>query len=287
MQKKKNKIEITYIIFVMAKKKIKLPYKIVLDAPVPLFFVIISTFVFLIDFFILKDRSSLFLTSSPTAAGGALPFAISQPLSYIRLFLYVFGFSSPQMLLTDLIFIMLLGPAIEERYGSVVIAIMMAVSALFSGVLNACFCKASLRGASCIIFMLIFLNSFMSLSKKKVPLSFIFVVVLYVVREFLEKSTGLAGTSNAGAGTAMGAVSILICIAGGLCGSLFAFLTSPKARAEKKASAKNEKEALLEEIDSQSPRFQKKSFFGKKRKNDDEEGDDNNDDSTVVGTLNF
>ena len=265
----------------MAKKKIKFPYKVILDAPVPVFFVLICTVFFLIDTFLLKNNNNLNLTSSPTTAGGSLPFLISQPLSYLRLFLYVFGFSSPQMLVTDLIFIMLLGPAIEERYGSIVIAIMMAVSALFSGVLNACFCKTSLRGASCIIFMLIFLNSFMSLSKKKIPLSFIFVVVLYVIREVFEKTAG-------GVGGAGGAVAILICIAGGLCGSLFAFLTSPKARAEKKASAKNEREALLEEIDSQSPRFQQKSLFGKKRKNDDDDGDDDSDDdSTIVGTLKF
>ena len=258
----------------MAKKKIKFPYKVILDAPVPVFFVLICTVFFLIDTFLLKKNNTLNLTSSPTTTGGSLPFLISQPLSYLRLFLYVFGFSSPQMLVTDLIFIMLLGPAIEERYGSIVIAIMMAVSALFSGVLNACFCKTSLRGASCIIFMLIFLNSFMSLSKKKIPLSFIFVVVLYVIREVFEKTAG-------GVGGAGGAVAILICIAGGLCGSLFAFLTSPKARAEKKSSA------LIEEIDSQSPRFQKKSLFGKKRKNDDDDGDDSDDDSTIVGTLKF
>ncbi|MBR1638923.1 MAG: rhomboid family intramembrane serine protease [Treponema sp.] len=278
----------------MAKKKFKFDYKIFLDSPVPVFFVIISILVFLVDFFFLKDKTSVFLTSSPTAPGGSLPFLISQPLSYLRLFLYVFGFSSPHLLVTDLIFIMLLGPAIEERYGSVVIGIMMAVSALFAGVLNACFCKTSLRGASCIIFMLIFLNSFMSLSKKKIPLSFIFVVILYIVREFFEKSAGAGGTGGVSgaeglSGGAAGLVSILICIAGGLCGSLFAFLTSPKARAAKKAEAKSEgeprsgREAFLEELDSQSPRFQKKN----RRKGEDSDSDEGDDDSTVVGTLKF
>jgi membrane associated rhomboid family serine protease len=247
----------------MAKKKIKFTYKVFLDAPVPVFFVVISAIVFLVDFLLTKNNSSLNLTSSPTAAGGALPFVLSQPLSYLRLILYVFGFANPQLLLIDLILIMLLGPSIEERYGSIVIGIMMAVSALFAGVLNACFCKTSLRGASCIIFMLIFLNSFMSLSKKKIPLSFIFVIALYIAREFFEKSSS-------------GLVGILICLAGGLCGSLFAFLTSPKARAEKKASsggllnkADKEREAYLEELDSQSPR------------NKDDDG------STIVGTLKF
>lgn len=244
----------------MAKKKFKFKYKFFLDAPVPVFFVMVSALVFIIDCFLLKDRSSVFLTFSPTTPDGSLPFLISKPISYLRLFLYVFGFASPQLLITDLIFIMLLGPSIEERYGSIVIGIMMAVSALFSGVLNACFCATSLRGASCIIFMLIFLNSFMTLSKKKIPVSFIFVLILYVLREFFEKKSA-------------GAVGILICIAGGLCGSLFAFLTSPKARAEKKTSAR---EAFLEELDSQSPRNRKKN-----QSNDDDDG------STVVGTIKF
>ena len=264
----------------MAKKKIKFPYKVILDAPVPVFFVVICTLFYLIDLLLLKNNNSLNLTSSPTTAGGALPFLISQPLSYLRLFLYVFGFSSPQLLVTDLIFIMLLGPAIEERYGSVVIAIMMAVSALFSGVLNACFCKTSLRGASCIIFMLIFLNSFMSLSKKKIPLSFIMVICMYIAREFFEK-------------TSSGIVGILICLAGGLCGSLFAFLTSPKARAEKKASgsrllnkANSEREAYLEELDNQSPR-KKKPIWGRKKDESDDSDDPDDDDSTIVGTLKF
>lgn len=280
----------------MAKKKFKFPYKIFLDAPVPIFFVVISALVFIIDYFLLKNKSSLLLTSSPTAQGGALPFVISQPLSYARLFLYVFGAASPQLFITDLIFIMLLGPAIEERYGSVVIGIMMAVSALFSGVLNACFCSTCLRGASCIIFMLIFLNSFMTLSKKKIPISFVFVLILYIVLEFFKKSSGAAGgpgaagsvASAAGAAgsVAGGAVSILICMAGGLCGSLFAFLTSPKARAEKKAEksgggllnkASAERDAYIEELDSQSPRNKKSRA----------KSEDDDDDTTVVGTLKF
>ncbi len=249
----------------MAKKKSNFPFKIVLDAPVPIFFVVLSVLVFIVDYFFLKDKTSLFLTSSPTMSGGNLPFVPTAPLSYFRLILYVFGFASPQLLITDLIFIMLLGPAIEERYGSVVIAIMMAVSALFSGVLNVCFSKVSLRGASCIIFMLIFLNSFMSLSKKKIPVSFLFMVILYVLREYFEKSGGV--------------VVILICIAGGLCGSLFAFLTSPKARAEKKA-ASGENAGQNENI---KPRF---SFKGKKSTDETLPASDNTDfDVTLVDNF--
>jgi hypothetical protein len=65
-----------------------------------------------------------------------------------------------------------------------------------------------------------------------------------------------------------------------LCGSLFAFLTSPKVKASKKTSggllSRAEKIAYAEEIDSQSPR---------NKKNKTPSYDD--DETTVVGTLKF
>lgn len=250
----------------MAKKKFKFGFKINLDSPVAIFFAAACIVIFIFDYFILKGKISQSLTSAPTASAGVLPFEVSNPLSYLRIVFYAFGFSSPSSLITSLIFIMLLGPAIEEQYGSVIIGIMMGVSAIFSGVLNACFCTTSLRGASSIIFMLIFLNSFMSFTKKKIPLSFILVIILFIAKEFIEKSGN----------TANGIIEILICMAGGLCGSLLAFLTSPKARAEKKYNK------AANEIDSQSPRFAKR-----KSEKQNEDSSLSDDDTTVIGTLKF
>ena len=85
----------------------------------------------------------------------------------------------------------------EERYGSVIIGIMIFVSALFSGVLNACFCEACLIGPLPVVSMMIFLNAFMSFSKKKFPLSFAAVMVLFVVLQIV------SGT---------GALQIIICV---------------------------------------------------------------------------
>lgn len=251
----------------MAKKKFKLGLKINLDSPVAIFFTGICLILFILDYFALKGKISSVLTLSPTNASGELPFIANNPVSYLRIVFYAFGFKTPVTLITNLLFLMLLGPAIEERYGSVVIGIMMGVSVIFSGVLNACFCTTSLHSFSCIIFMLIFLNSFMSITKKKIPVSFILIVLLYITKEILEK-TGENG---------FGIIQILICIAGGLCGSLLAFLTSPKARAEKKYNK------AANEIDSQSPRFSNKSYSRKK----DDSDDDGDDDTTVIGTLKF
>ncbi len=263
----------------MAKKKFNLNLKVSYDAPVTLTFVIISAVFFLLNTFLLKNGGLAKLLASPTSVSGTLPFIVSQPLSYLRLLFYIFGSNEGSILFTNLILIMLLGPAMEERYGSAIIGIMIFVSALFSGVLNACFCPESLVGPLPLVSMMIFLNAFMSFSKKKFPLSFVAVIVFFVVLQILE---------------GLGILKIIICIAGGLCGSLFALLTSPKTRAERKSSAsatssspaaakkrggllnRAEKLAYAEELDRNSPRNKGKSS-----------GDDDDDDTTVVGTLNF
>lgn len=241
----------------MARKKINL--KFCYDAPVTVTFSFICILIYILDAFLLKDFLANTILSAPTVGDGILPFSFSQVLSYPRLILYVFSSSSLTLLLINLIFILLLGPSIEEQYGSVVIGIMIAVSALFSGVLNACFNKEVLQGATAIVFMMIFLNGFMAFSKRKFPISFIVVLGLFITLEWVEhKSTGV--------------IWVIINMAGGLCGSLLAFLTSPKARADNRYNKK------VIEIDSKSPRYSK----SKKS-----QSVSNDNDETIVGTLKF
>lgn len=245
----------------MSKKKIKLPFKLTYDAPVTLSFAILSLIFFVVDFYIVKQKLGTLLLSSPTTPKGTLPFDIKNALSYLRMIFYIFGVSNPIAFISNLIFILLLGPSIEEKYGSVVIGIMMVVASLFSGVLNACFRTVSMQGATAIVFMMIFLNAFMSFTKKKVPLSFVVVFALYIIIQIVDNKVN-------------GVVGLFINIAGGLCGSLFAFLASPKTKAVKKANGlKAKAEVYADADDENSPRFQKKN---------DEESDE-----TVVGSLKF
>ncbi len=258
----------------MAKKKLNINLKLSYDAPVTITFIIVCVILFLLNTYVIKNGAIGKVLSSPTSTSGSLPFIVSQPLSYIRLFLYIFGSENTLFLFSNLYLILMLCPAMEERYGSVIIGIMIFVSALFSGVLNACFSSKSLIGALPVACMMLFLNVFNSFLKKKIPLSFVFMMVLFVS---LEAYCGV------------NAIHFIICVAGGLCGSLFALLTSPKSRQERKAAgsasgsssakkkggllSKAEKVAYAEELDRNSPRNKGKS------------SDD--DDSTVVGTLKF
>lgn len=248
----------------MTRRKINL--KISYDAPVTLTFSLLCIVLYLIDTLFCKGFLSENVLASPTTGEGALPFVFSQFASYPRLILYIFGSESISLLLADLIFILLLGPSMEERYGSVVVGIMIAVSALFSGVLNACFCKNSIHGAAPIVFMMIFLNAFMTFTKRKLPISFVCVMGMYIAYEWIPHGGS-------------GIIEVVISMAGGLCGSLFAFLTSPKARAESRYNKK------IEEIDSASPRFKEEEKKTTKRHTSKNKKIDN--DETIVGTLKF
>lgn len=257
----------------MAKRKIKFIY----DAPVTLSFSLACIIVFLIDTFLLKNYLAQHILLSPTSGSGALPFSFTDPLSYLRLLLYVFSSETITLLLANLVLILLLGPFVEEYYGSVIIGIMMGVSILFSGVINACFCITSLKGPTVVVFMMIFLNGFIAISKKKLPLSFIVVCLMIVAFGWLE---------NKPAGVVASLISVLINIAGGLCGSLIACLASPKARAEKRYNDK------IEEVDSASPRRKAPAKTRRKpaaEKNKDETivGPASDSEETIIGTLDF
>lgn len=245
--------------------------KVAVDAPVTIGFVLICFFIFVIDSFFAKGFLSANVFNSPTNAKGAFPFIVSEPLMYAKLILYVFSTNSIQLLVLNMLLIVLLGPEMEQKYGSVIIGIMILISALFSGVLNVCFCSQPIQGCLSVIFMLAFLNVFYAIVQNKLTVSSIIVFVLVFVYEFFQKSDN-------------GVIGILISICGGLCGSLIAFLSSPKVRAAKKSNGggllnKAEKELYINELDAKSPRF--KFGFGKKEKKDKNKDSE----ETVVGTL--
>ncbi|MCR5764442.1 MAG: hypothetical protein K6G09_00540 [Treponema sp.] len=217
----------------MAKKKsrakLKLKIKFNYDAPVTLTFTLLSVLLFVIDFIFLKERlnSSIFIT--PTVSGD-FQFSFSSLNSYLRLFLYIFGRESTLLFFSRLVIITLLGPRMEERYGSAVIGIMILVSTFFTGVLFASCCKVSFNGSTPIVFMLILLDMLFHISKKTVSLSSALATALFIACLFINPNEN-------------GLVGILIVLAGGLCGSLFAFMASPKTRARKTVSKVENKNA--------------------------------------------
>ncbi len=247
------------------KKKLKLKFEY--DSPVMLTFAFLTLIIFILDTFALKGKLKDAWLFTPTSAAGAFPFAFSDFPSILRLFIHVFGYGEGSVLICNLIFILLLGPAMEERYGSVIIGIMIFVSSLFSGVLNACFCKNAVCGAEPVVFMLILLWTMMQLSRSKISASAIAVIALFIAMLVFRKNPN-------------GVVGVAVIAAGGLCGSLFAFLASPKAR-----KAKKNESALAEFRDEASPRFSLKSTGTKKSAPDRSKKSNIDEETTVVGSI--
>jgi membrane associated rhomboid family serine protease len=104
---------------------------------------------------------------------------------------------------------------LEDRYGSKTLLLMMFITALVTGILNALLFNHYLLGASGIVFMMILLSSFTNFSQGEIPLTFILVLILYLgVQIFSNQSE-----EN---------ISHFAHFIGGLCGSFFGFFRVPR-----------------------------------------------------------
>ena len=139
--------------------------------------------------------------------------SFADPLLYIRLFTHVLGHASWQHYFSNIMYILLLGPMLEEKYGSRAILGSMAVTALATGAAHLIFSgSTALLGASGIVFMMILLASFASFSAGHIPLTFILIALIYLGNEI---ATGLTSTDN---------VSQLSHVIGGVAGAAMGFL---------------------------------------------------------------
>jgi rhomboid protease GluP len=186
------------------------------NSPVVLTFALLSALVLLIDQISGGWLITNFFTLQPDFNAGSF-------LSWLRLVTYVIGHQSWTHLISNFSFILLIGPVLEEKYGSMPILAMMLVTALATAFLNLLLVRTGLLGASGIVFMLILLSSFTNIRQGEIPITFILIIALYVVREFVN-----ALTPNT--------VSQLAHIAGGVIGGAFGFLFS-KAPAQPAAAA--------------------------------------------------
>jgi len=109
----------------------------------------------------------------------------SDPYFYVRLILYIAGHGSFFHLMGNLMIILLVGPLLEEKYGSGKLLEMILITAVATGVLNAFLFSNSLIGGSGIAFMLILLGSFSNIRSGEIPLTFILIAVLFIGNEVI------------------------------------------------------------------------------------------------------
>ena len=143
----------------------------------------------------------------------------SNPMDYVRLVSYVFGHANIQHLYGNMILILFIGPALEEKYGSVRLFFMILATAIITGIINVTFFSSGLLGASGIVFMLIILGSIVRKSEGTIPLTFILAVVFFMGKEVY----AMFEADN---------VSQMAHLIGGACGAMFGFGISKTRKSE-------------------------------------------------------
>lgn len=172
------------------------------NSPVILTFTLVCTGILLIDS-IHGSFIRTFFVAYPQMS-------FSNPLTYLRIFSHVLGHQDWNHLIGNFAFILLIGPILEEKYGSKKILTMMIISAAVTGILNSLLFNTGLMGASGIVFMFIILGSFTNFKSGDIPLTFIIIIFLFLTREFLQSFQ----RDN---------ISQFAHITGGICGSVFGF----------------------------------------------------------------
>ena len=79
--------------------------------------------------------------------------SLLNPLTYIRLFTHILGHSDWNHFSGNFLKILLLGPLIEEKYGSIEFLIMILITALVTGIVNYIKGDTRLCGASGVAFI--------------------------------------------------------------------------------------------------------------------------------------
>ena len=135
--------------------------------------------------------------------------------NWLSIFTHTMGHANWPHLIGNFSLILLVGPMLEESYGSIPLLLMMAITALVTGALNVLLFRSSLMGASGVVFMMILLAAFTNFSHGEIPLTFILVLILYLGGQLLESLR----SDN---------ISQFAHIVGGFCGSLFGFFRPPR-----------------------------------------------------------
>lgn len=133
------------------------------------------------------------------------------PLTYIRFFTHALGHTGWHHFSSNFLTMLLIGPMIEEKYGTINLLIMMLITAGITGLINTIISRKAILGASGNVFMLIILSSMVNLEAGKIPLTLVLIFFFYITNEIIE---GIFVKDN---------VSHMGHIIGAICGVIFGF----------------------------------------------------------------
>ncbi len=182
--------------------------KISYNSPVILTFVLISLGALILNFVTGGLTNTLFFSVYRSS--------FTDPLAYVRLIGHVFGHANFEHYFNNMLIILLIGPILEEKYGSKTMVWLIGFTAVITGLFQVIFFSSGLLGASGIAFMMIILTSVVNIQKGKIPLTLILVSVMYIGNEIF---LGLTSVDN---------VSRITHILGGILGAVFGYVLNSK-----------------------------------------------------------
>lgn len=142
--------------------------------------------------------------------------SLLEPLFYVRLICHTLGHINLEHYFSNMLIILLVGPALEEKYGSKIILYLIIFTSLITGLFNIIFFNTALLGASGIAFMFILLSSFVNIRKGQVPLTLILISFMYIGNEIYLSMTSVDNVSR------------ITHILGGILGAFFGFILNTK-----------------------------------------------------------
>lgn len=183
--------------------------KLQYNSPVILSYFFISSLALVLGF-ITNDKITYSLFSVYNCS-------LLNPLAYVRFFGHVLGHADLNHFLGNMLLFLVVGPPLEEKYGSSTLLVGIIFTALISGLLQFFFFPRSvLLGASGIVFMLIMLSSLAGMKNGKIPVTLILVAIMYLGKEVYSMLFVADNVAN------------LMHIVGGACGTFFGFLVGKK-----------------------------------------------------------
>lgn len=179
--------------------------KISFNSPVILSFAILCFLAVILNFITRGFANQVFFSVYRSS--------LLNPLAYVRFFGHVLGHAGWSHFFGNITLILVVGPLLEEKYGSANLLFVILATALTTGIVHVVFFPGiMLLGASGVVFALILLSSFTCVKEGEIPLTFILVAVIYIGQQVYE---GIFVRDN---------VSNLTHILGGLVGAALGYV---------------------------------------------------------------
>lgn len=113
--------------------------------------------------------------------------SLLSPFTYVRMVGHVFGHANWEHFIGNIMLILVVGPLLEEKYGTSNLIFVMLTTALVTGIANYVFFPhAQLLGASGVVFAFILLSPFTGVKEGTVPVTLALVATIYIGGQIYE-----------------------------------------------------------------------------------------------------